>query len=390
MQTNQTPYLSRLDHLRFLAASLVLLFHFFHRHVGDLRANNPLVSLIDEGHTGIALFMVISGFIFTVIAGDRHLDYGGFLRNRVLRIYPLFVFAVVLQLLFSTYNDHRNYGVLQLLGWLVPFRSDTVPLSPYFVQLWTIWVEFQFYLLFPFLLLFSRRWGARYLWSLLLVLLVVRALIFAASGSVRFLAYETIFGRLDQFLIGMLLARAWLGQAQTPNHHHTPNLSPLWLTLASIAVLMSLHTFSRFVGFSELASPLWIIWPPIEAALWAAFMWAYLRTRWPGPLRLRQLIDSNLAKLGTLSFSMYVMHNLVIAAYNARLPLLPVPGGPVVQALVTGLLVLAMVLVVALLTYHVIEKPFLSMRSSYLKVNPSRPTQAKQEATTASSQQLSI
>lgn len=371
MQSPQHSYLSRLDHLRFLAASLVVVFHFFHTKQGDLRQGNPLISLIDEGHSGIALFMVISGFIFTVIVGSSELRYGGFLRNRILRIYPLFVFAVFLQLLFSTYNDQRNYGFVQLIGWLVPFRSETVPLSPYFVQLWTIWVEFQFYLIFPFLLAFSRRFGARYLWGLLLLLLLLRALIFAASGSVRFLAYETIFGRLDQFIIGMLLARVWLSQFATKNEANTPRLNPLWLLLAALAVLLGLHAFSWRVGFSELASPLWIIWPPIEATLWGGFMWAYLRTRWPGPLALRRRVDATLAALGSISFSIYVMHNLVIAAYNARLPLLPMPGGPLVQTLVTGaLIVLPATLAVAALTYWLIERPFLAMRSNYTYRKP--------------------
>lgn len=130
MQTTQHAYLSRLDHLRFFAAALVVLFHYFHTQIGDLRSGNPLISLVDEGHTGIALFMVISGFIFTLIAGNRHIRYAGFLKNRILRIYPLFVFAVFLQLFISTYNDHRNYGLLQLLSWLIPFRSETVPLTP--------------------------------------------------------------------------------------------------------------------------------------------------------------------------------------------------------------------------------------------------------------------
>lgn len=373
MQTPQHPYLSRLDHLRFLAASLVVMFHFFHTKQGDLRQGNPLVSLIDEGHSGIALFMVISGFIFTVIAGNQQLSYSGFIRNRILRIYPLFVFAVFLQLLFSTYNDQRNYGFVQLIGWLVPFRSDTVPLSPYFVQLWTIWVEFQFYLIFPFLLAFSRRFGARYLWGLLGLLMLVRALIFAASGSVRFLAYETIFGRLDQFVIGMLVARIWMTYAAIKSastddaHQPVPTGNPFWLLLATLAVLLGLHAFSWRVGFSELASPIWIIWPPIEAALWAGLLWTYLTTRWPGPQALRRRVDATLAALGSISFSIYVMHNLVIAAVNARLPLLPVPGGPLVQTLATGaLVVLPATLAVATLTYWVIERPFLTLRKRYL------------------------
>ena len=371
MQTPQHAYLTRLDHLRFFAAALVVLFHYFHTQIGDLRSGNPLVSLIDEGHTGIALFMVISGFIFTVIAGDRQIHYGGFIKNRLLRIYPLFIFAVFLQLFISTYNDERNYGFLQLLGWLMPFRSETVPLSPYFVQLWTIWVEFQFYLIFPFLLAFSRRQGTRYLWAWLGLLILTRALVFAASGSVRFVAYETIFGRLDQFIIGMLLAHQWLQRSRalvSQPASQPPGISPLWLLLAALAVLLGLHAFSRKVGFSELASPFWIIWPGIEAALWAAFVWAYLLARWPGPLALRQPIDRALAALGAISFSTYVFHNLVIAAYNARLQPLNTGHGPGVDAVVTAvLLVLPAVLAISVITYHLIERPFLAMRGNYLR-----------------------
>jgi peptidoglycan/LPS O-acetylase OafA/YrhL len=371
MQTTQHAYLSRLDHLRFFAAALVVLFHYFHTQLGDLRSSNPLVSLIDEGHTGIALFMVISGFIFTVIAGNQQIHYAGFIKNRLLRIYPLFIFAVFLQLFISTYNDERNYGFLQLLGWLMPFRSETVPLSPYFVQLWTIWVEFQFYLIFPFLLAFSRRFGTRYLWAWLGLLILTRALVFAASGSVRFIAYETIFGRLDQFIIGMLLAHQWLKRNHTATRQPAepkPGISPLWLLLAGVAVLLGLHAFSLKVGFSELASPFWIIWPGLEAGLWAAFVWAYLLARWPGPLALRQPIDRALAALGAISFSIYVFHNLVIAAYNARLSPLATGLGPGFDAVATGaLVILPAVLVISVITYHLIERPFLAMRSRYLR-----------------------
>ena len=221
MQTQHHPYLSRLDHLRFLAASLVVLFHFFHHTQGDLRSGNPLVSLIDEGHTGIALFMVISGFIFTVIVGDKDIHYAGFIRNRIIRIYPLLIVAACLQLFVSTYNDHRNYGFLQLLGWLMPFRSETIGLSPYFQQMWTVWVELQFYLLFPFLIVFTRRYGSRYLWGVLGLMFLLRALVFAASGEVRYIAYETLFGRLDQFVVGMLLGRVWVAKAQSAQSAQT-------------------------------------------------------------------------------------------------------------------------------------------------------------------------
>ena len=374
MQTHQLPYLSRLDHLRFLAASLVVLFHFFHHTQGDLRSHNPLVSLIDEGHTGIALFMVISGFIFTVIAGHKDIHYAGFIRNRIIRIYPLLIVAACLQLFISTYNDHRNYGFMQLLGWLMPFRSETIGLSPYFQQMWTIWVELQFYLLFPFLILFARRYGSRYLWGVLALLFVLRALVFAASGEVRFIAYETLFGRLDQFVVGMLLGRLWLAKdkdhsyVQNENNKNWRGLHPLWLLPVTASVLAGLHLFSLNVGFTELKSPLWIIWPFIEGLLWGGFVWVYLQVRWPGPEALKATIDNGLAALGAISFSTYVFHNLVLTAYYKFAGVVAFTGLERFDTIMTGLLcVLPLVLLMSALTYNLIEKPFLSMRRGYLR-----------------------
>lgn len=367
MQTQQLPYLSRLDHLRFLAASLVVLFHFFHHTQGDLRSSNPLVSLIDEGHTGIALFMVISGFIFTVIAGQKDIHYGGFIRNRIIRIYPLLIVAACLQLLISTYNDHRNYGFMQLLGWLMPFRSETIGLSPYFQQMWTIWVELQFYLIFPFLILFVRRYGSRYLVGVLGLLLVLRVLVFAASGEVRYIAYETLFGRLDQFVVGMLLGRLWLAQGKDAPSTK-PTMHCLWLLPISALLLGGVHLFSLQVGFAELKSPLWTVWPLVEGLLWGSFVWVYLQLRWPGPKAVKARVDSALAAMGAISFSIYVFHNLVLAAYNAHAGVVPFTGLVRLDTILTGALcVLPLVMLMAASTYLLIEKPFLSLRRNYLR-----------------------
>ena len=370
MQTQQHPYLSRLDHLRFLAASLVVVFHFFHHTQGDLRSGNPLVSLVDEGHTGIALFMVISGFIFTVIAGHKDIHYSGFIRNRIIRIYPLLIVAACLQLFISTYNDHRNYGFLQLLSWLIPFRSETIGLSPYFQQMWTIWVELQFYLLFPFLIMFARCYGSRYLWGVLALMFVLRALVFAASGEVRYIAYETLFGRLDQFVVGMLLGRMWLAKDEIQIEHglkSAKSLHVLWLLAAALLVLAVLHLFSLKVGFAELKSPVWVVWPLLEGAVWGIFVWVYLQVRWPGPKAIKGNIDKGLAALGAVSFSTYVFHNLVLAAYNNHAGIVHFTGLERFDTILTGLLVvLPLVMLMSAFTYHLIEKPFLSMRKSYL------------------------
>jgi peptidoglycan/LPS O-acetylase OafA/YrhL len=355
--SSNTPYLERLDHLRFYAAALVVTFHFFRRHVEDLKPNNPLLSMIEEGNTGIGLFMVISGFIFTVISHNKEIDYWKFLRNRFIRIYPLFLFAVFLSLLISTYNEGRNYGFVELLGWVFPFRASTVSHSTYFIQLWTIWVEFQFYFIFPFLKQFYERHGMRYLLGWLALLIVLRGMIFLITGSVRFIAYETIFGRLDQFLIGMLAGLAYARRPGGFGH-------PLQLPAAGAAVLAAVHWFNLQGGHANMDGSFWIWWTTAEGLAWGWFVLAYLgfRHRLPGRM------ESWIAQLGTMSFSIYVMHNLVLAAVEKSVGVLPLHSDRIVAALLSAfLLALPAAVALAWATYTLIEKPFLAMRSSYLK-----------------------
>lgn len=358
--SSNTPYLERLDHLRFYAAALVVTFHFFRRHVEDLKPDNPLLSMMEEGNTGIGLFMVISGFIFAVISYNKDIYYWTFLRNRFIRIYPLFLFAVFLSLLISIYNEGRNYGLIELLGWVVPFRPNTVSTSTYFIQLWTISVEFEFYLIFPFLKQFCERYGLRYLLGWIALLILLRGMIFFITGSVRFIAYETIFGRLDQFLIGMLAGTAyarWFDFFKNPLH----------LVGASAAVLAFVHWFNLQGGHANMTGSFWIWWTAAEGLAWGWFVLAYLGFRY----RLPGRVESWMAQLGAISFSIYVMHNLTLAAIDKWIGVLPLHHDPVAAAALSALLVaLPATIALAFVTYALIEKPFFSMRTSYLRDKP--------------------
>lgn len=357
MRSEQTPYLERLDQLRLLAAALVVFFHAFHRHVGTLRPDNPLLSLIDEGHTGIGLFMVISGFIFAVITHGAQVDYWRFMRNRVIRIYPLFLFAIFLTLTVSTYNEHRNYGLATFLEWAIPFRASSVSASTHFVQLWTIWVEFQFYLLFPFIKAFGERYGSRYLWGLIALLIAIRSAIFVIDGSVRFVAYESIFGRMDQFLIGMLAAGVWLARPARLSH-------PLHLLLAVAATIALVHGFNLQGGHVRIDASWWVVWTTFEALAWAWVLLAWLGCRWRAPA----LLESGLARLGAMSFSIYVMHNFVLAVIDRLIGVVPFSADPVRAAALNAVLVVfPLVLAAAWPTYALIERPFLTLRGRYIR-----------------------
>lgn len=357
MRSSQTTYLAPLDHLRFLAAILVVMYHYIHTYVVDIQPNNPLLSLVEEGHTGIGLFMVISGFIFTVITNGHQINYWGFLRNRLIRIYPLYLFAVFLSLFISTYNEQRNYGLLEFLGWLLPFRASTVPDAHYFVQLWTIWVEFQFYLIFPFLKLFHERYGTRYLWSLIGLLIGIRMMVFISADSVRFIAHETIFGRLDEFLVGMLAGIAW-------NRNPRICQSPLHLLASGVLVLGLLQWFNLHGGSANIQASYWIIWTTAEGTMWAWLLLAYLAQA----QSINKKLSAALAWGGSISFSIYVMHNLVLATMRKFVSSTLWSNDIILSSVLSGaLIMLPAIVVVAAVTYRLIELPFLDFRSSYLR-----------------------
>lgn len=353
MHSANTPYIPRLDHLRLYAALMVLMFHFFHFYIGTIDPRNPLLTVIDEGHIGVGLFMVVSGFIFSHIAFGKTLDYRRFLFNRAVRILPLYIFAVLL----ATYTARLEHSVGDMVATFFAVKGTV--LGP-FPQLWTVAAEFQFYLIFPFLHRFLDRFGSAYAVGLIALLLLLRGLIFAVYGTVQDLAYHTLFGRLDQFLIGMVLGRVYSRKIGLFSH-------PIYLAAAVAIVLLVVQWFGAKGGFFGRGFPsaeaLWIYWPAAEGAMWGFLLLSYVNCR----LTLGTWAEKTLAKIGATSFSIYVFHLLVIMAFVKLFQIVPFTPNPTLNVILTGLMVVVpATLVLAAMTYHLIERPFLALRKRYI------------------------
>ena len=359
----------RLNHLRFFAATLIVLFHSFHRMYTDVKDTSPIISLIEEGHTAIGLFLVLSGFTLTVLVRNHDISYSGFLFNRFLRIYPLMTLAVFLQLFHGTYNEHRNYTWTHLVGWLVPFRSETVGLASFFPQIWTLWVEFQLYLLFPFLLHFLRSYGKRYILGLICFFLLLRLVYFCATGEVRYLSYETVFGRLDQFLIGIVLGRLFLDA--NVDKVDPPKIERRFgftlFAFAALILILSIHWFNRKVGYTNLVSSHWIWWPTFEGAVWGCILWSYLSIKIFINSKFLAFLSKSLSWGGVVSFSIYIFHNLIIEALlSSRLPLKWARDGYGAEVLFGLLAVMPAVIIFAIPSFFIIERPFLLLKRKYI------------------------
>ena len=366
MQSSNIAYVPALDHIRAYAAVLALFYHglqlFWHQaaygSVFDasrwLATDNPLLALIVEGHTAVALFMVLSGFIFTYGARGRNVVYWRFVRNRLLRTYPLFVALIALGI--SAMPDRFSWQALLTTVFGLANMPGHLDIAPVSAMFWAVAVEWHFYLLFPFLLLFLNGRGPAYLALLVLLVLAWRGIAWLLTGEIRELAYFTIAGRLDQFLIGML-AGAWCAR------HGTERVSPWLFPAAAALVLAGIWLFHRAGGWPQ-DNALRIAWGTVEAALWAAFLVAYLGFARLIPARVSRLI----ASVGIVSYSIYLLHFVVIYLITVKGWYLVLGTGPVVDALLTTLLVATPVtLLLSALSYHVIERPFLGLRSSYYR-----------------------
>jgi peptidoglycan/LPS O-acetylase OafA/YrhL len=368
MKSVNSSYIPAVDHIRAFAAVLVLFQH-SHAFIGGrlafgpggsldaVRASTPLDAIMIEGHTGVSLFMVLSGFIFTHIAYGRRVRYAPFLLNRLLRIYPL-VIAIFALAFAVKYPEVSPLGFLAVLG--IPFQL-TYPINAWFVPsihpftslFWTIAPEFQFYLLFPAILAVVHRSGPIVLAIMIAGALLLRMLLVADGAPAQDLSYWTIFGRIDQFLIGMgaaILYRSWVDR----------RLAVLALVVL-IVMPFVLFAFNRTGGTMDQAS--WkVLWPDVEGLLWASFILGYMQV---GP-RLPEWLSRVLASVGEVSFSMYLLHVAVITAVMKLGPLtfgLEPTGAAAANAL---LLVLPGTIALSWVTFRLIERPFLKLRVRYL------------------------
>ena len=366
MVSKNIAYIEKLDHLRLLAAVTVLLFHSKLLIGSQAAFDDPFyIPLIEQGHTGVPLFMIISGMILGLIAADREIIISRFYLNRVLRIYPLFLFVITLGY-FST-SDPRptSTGVDYLLSLLPIANLYRLNFGAFGGHLWSIAVELQFYLIFPFLLLFCRKYGRWYPLALICFFIVLRMLVFTLNGTVHHMAYFSLFGNLELFLTGMLLANIYRARpVESRGWLRHPAAMAVAFVLINVLIYVVFLRPSFFnVGPEPFSSSRnWIYWPTVQAAFWGGFVLLYLRSSLELPW------SDHLARLGSYSYSIYVWHILVIMLMQKTgwvNYLSPYTGGLFV--------VLPLTLLLAAASYHLIEMPFLQMRVRYLKERAEKP-----------------
>jgi len=378
VQRNRHTYVAAFDGLRGVAILPVLMLH-----VGvDALPSCNLLRELTRGWYGVDLFFVLSGFLITrILLGELEstgtLDIGRFYLRRVLRLGP--AYATMLAAVFAgalVFDRAALARVPQVLPALATYTYNyqLAARGPHFdvlVVVWSLCVEEQFYLVWPWLL--------RYLKA-------QRALWFCAGATVLLCAYRTglyallNWGHLDRptpasaiwiyfasdTRIGVILVGCTA--ALLLNHPHSRRLwarmrMARWLPSLALAALC---VCVYFVTGGRPSSASW------RSATFGYSLGAYtvailiiaLLAR-PSSIVARALSWRPLVSLGKVSYGVYLFHTLIawlLLRAADRAGMLRAGAYSLSAFAIAAVLVLVATWIAAWLHYRFVERRFMAMR----------------------------
>ncbi|HEX4507119.1 MAG TPA: acyltransferase [Alphaproteobacteria bacterium] len=335
---NYLGYEPALDGLRAVGVAAVLSLHAGFFLMPGLNALAP------GGWIGVDIFFVLSGFLITRLLADEmrrngRISLRRFYTRRILRLFPAYAVLLLADLLFSIWvvHDRDIYKAALVSAGYVMNWSRAFNWFPQATlgHTWSLSMEEQFYILWPvlFIVLDRRRpllwllaaWAATAIWR--------NVLVGQGAGAERI--YNGFDTHADTLLIGCALA---LARPAERLREAARRFS--FIPIAGLIVLTQ-YWYARplvqTLGFSLCG---------------LATAWIILAAMQPGRLR-RALSVRPLIYTGRISYALYLWHFPLFMFAPRYL------HGPAL------LLMIPLTYLVAMLSYAVVEKPFLRLKARF-------------------------
>lgn len=298
METKKYEYI---DSLRGIAILLVILVHVqFIQGISLSMSYFPMVvsSFIENGRLGVQLFFIVSAFTLMMSHQRRqnedHATRNFFIR-RFFRIAPMYYLAIV-YFTFANFTGFENpdwssipkkellLNVFFINGFFPQYIHHYVPGG------WSITVEFAFYAMFPFLFSKIKSLNSALVFTL-------ATLLFCTIAD---FALRSVSSHLDEFLKHYIIAQLPVFSlgilAYFINKEKGLTLKPYVLLLIGLVVFM----------YSYVALPYHFLYSI------AFFMLLITLIKKPYAF----LSNKILASIGKVSFSLYLMHFVVMGLFN--------------------------------------------------------------------------
>ena len=307
-----------LDGLRGVAILAVMLCHYTES------GTHPVFSLTHAGWLGVDLFFVLSGFLVTGILLDARATphaLRNFYARRTLRIFPLYYGFLLLTLLFlPALKPAADLGLmpaLQAQGWLWTYTTNLAQgASGDWIyntgrirmhHFWSLAIEEQFYLVWPWVVLFASPRGVRRVCVAALVASPALRAALLLYGADPLAALVLTPCRLDALAGGALLAllvREPGGRAATRDLVRS--------LLAGGAGALAILWAWRGDAFN-LSDPMVIVATPTALAAFFAGALSFAVTSSDVSRAHRLCALRPLRALGTISYGLYVFHLPVLS-----------------------------------------------------------------------------
>jgi peptidoglycan/LPS O-acetylase OafA/YrhL len=358
-----------LDGLRALAILLVI------PHNSDNFTNSsgflfPIAALAHAGWIGVQLFFVLSGFLITrnLLHTRNCTNYlGAFYGRRMLRIFPLYFLALfvglfllpkIVALSAETLASQSNQFWLWvfLSNWVQPFNKGVIGFSHF----WSLAVEEQFYLVWPFVVMAATVTRLRWISMGLICIAITVRYLCVRAGLVPEIPYQFTVCRMDALAVGAIAAgfvasnqwSAWLSTRR--------NFALFVACSILLGTALSSHLFNAFedttliIGQTTLAIGFGLV------LLIAVETWRAGQRWWLSELLQLRLLRS----VGKYSYAMYVVHLPIALGLGSLLKDWLATDDRLNPILFSAMVVVASY-VSGWLSYHCFEKHFLKLKPSY-------------------------
>ena len=316
--TPKPKYIAEFEGVRALMAWWVVLGHianyagiFYHRDLAIWL--KPVVMT----NVSVDVFIALSGFAIFSLLTKSEVNYGRFMLGRAFRMYPAYFVCVLIGIYLFDWREvaysagywrspeqiaaitqlHSTIDAdfwehvwlhLSLLHGMVPDQILPASGHAFIGPAWSLSLEWQFYLLAPFLFILATR----FFWWFAVVsvaLIILKWGLITAGLTFSYGAFLPV--KYEFFLLGIALylyTRGHLAFASV-----TLVLSLVGLALSD-NIQGSVLSFAIWMGFASLS-----VWPLANS---------YTSTRW-----LKSLLTSGpLSYLGKISFSTYLIHIFIV------------------------------------------------------------------------------
>jgi peptidoglycan/LPS O-acetylase OafA/YrhL len=380
---SKSVHFEGLDTLRSIAAITVVINHI---ETYRIKYGNEILDLGKfsfyniSALVGVMLFFTLSGFLITYLLlkekqKTNTIDVKGFYIRRILRVWPLYFFVLIvsiliLPLLVKNYHgveflsDDSFYLRLFFCVIIMPNFLRMFGISGFvgFNQTWSVGVEEQFYLIWPNIIKFSKK-------HLNLILIIIFLFFTFIGHFFNFLynhieGHPVIFKMLFNFFITFKINCMALGGLGANLYYNKSKLlNIIYNKYVEVGTILITFVLWFVIGFN----------PPLCDEFYSVLLLIVILNVATNPNKIVSMNWNVTNFLGKISYGIYMYHMICLVLLNGI-------GDKYFKSyfnneftgiVIINILTLFSTIIVSHLSYKFLETPFIKLKSKYQVIKSS-------------------